>query len=211
MHLAGSSDSWSWSVDVEPPVDFCVWALRHDGLMISPFDRHPDGDGDLREKGLHAASWRAWLAAVLDHHARLKELTSTGDLSQIDRGQVSDIFDAFSAPAHLCPGSAELGARLDELWTDYEPIGDRWSRELSTGKARFLRRQTPAQQRWLWDALVPFHERLPTLRVYLIDYPAPVVMPIAPMTCVIVPGTSDRDGAAYARQVVAAAEALAAA
>jgi hypothetical protein len=198
-------------MDVELPVDFCVRALRHDGLLVSPFDQHSHGDGSLREKGLDAASWRAWFAAVLDHHSRLKELTSTGDFSQIDRQQVTEIFDAFSMPAGLCPGSAELRARIDALWTEYEPIGDRWSLGLTMDDDAFLRRQTPAQGRWLWQALVPFHERLPTLKVYLVDYPVPVVMTVPPLTCVIAPNTSAPDGAGYGRQVVAAAEGLTAA
>ncbi|MEK6721555.1 MAG: hypothetical protein AABZ33_12950 [Chloroflexota bacterium] len=115
VHLAGSSDHWYWSMDIELPVDFCVRALRHDGLRVSPFDQHPDGDGSLREKGLDAASWRAWFAAVLDHHSRLQGLTTTDDFSQIDRQQVSEVFDAFSTPAPRPPRAPaqERHARLD--------------------------------------------------------------------------------------------------
>jgi hypothetical protein len=58
VFLAGSSDPWTWSMDVERSVDFCVYALRRDGLRVTPFDRHPEGDGSLRTNGLDAESWR---------------------------------------------------------------------------------------------------------------------------------------------------------
>jgi len=55
---------------------------------------------------------------------------------------------------------------------------------------------------------VPFHGRLTTISVFLVDYPAPVVMAVPPVTCLIAPGTATGD---YARQVLTAAEQLAAA
>ena len=50
MFLDESTDRWFWSEDVNVAVDFCVPALRHDGLRVPPFDRHPDGDGTLRSR-----------------------------------------------------------------------------------------------------------------------------------------------------------------
>lgn len=60
----------------------------------------------------------------------------------------------------------------------------------------------------IWKGLLPYHERLTTLEVYLVDYPAPAVLTIPPLTCVIAPATGERDG--FAVQVVSAAETLAA-
>ena len=134
MFLAGSSDRWTWSMDVERSVDFCVYALRRDGLRVAPFDQHPDGDGSLRVSGLDAESWRTWLARVLDAHRRLKALSSADDLSQVARQQIKEAFDAFSAPASLCPGSTELWARLEALWAEYEPTGWRWEEALTGGR-----------------------------------------------------------------------------
>jgi hypothetical protein len=207
VHLAGSSDRWYWSMYLELPVDFCVRALRHDGLHVTPFDQHPDGVGSLREKGLGAASWLTWVTAVLDHHSRLQGLTNSEDFSQIDGQQLSDVFDAFSRPAGLCPGSAELRARLDALWAAYERTGQHWSRRLSRRHDALLQQQTPAEGRRLWDALVPYHQRLPTLKVYVVDYPAPAVLTFPPVTCVIAPETAESEGA-YERQVLAAAKRL---
>ena len=70
--------------------------------------------------------------------------------------------------------------------------------------SRFLTR--PVRQ--IWNGLLPYHERLATLEVYLVDYPAAAVLPVPPLTSVIAPATGDRDG--FARQVVSAAEMLAA-
>lgn len=208
MFLAGSSDRWTWSMDVERSVDFCVYALRRDGLRVAPFDQHPEGDGSLRANGLDAESWQAWLTSVLDAHGRLKAISSAGDLSQVERQQIKEAFDAFSAPAGLCPGSSELRAQLEALWVEYEPTGLRWEDSLTGGPtgrvSRFLTR--PARQ--IWKGLLPYHERLATLQVYLVDYPAPAVLTVPPLTCVIAPATADRDG--FAGQVVSAAEMLAA-
>ena len=64
------------------------------------------------------------------------------------------------------------------------------------------------QQRALWNALVPFHHRLPTLVVFLVDYVEPVTMALPPTTCLIAPEDDPKE---FGRQVVAAATALASA
>lgn len=66
----------------------------------------------------------------------------------------------------------------------------------------------PRHERWLWRALMPFHERLPTLSIFLIDYPVPVVMTVPSVSCVIARDRSDPDGSTYAQQVLAAAKQL---
>ena len=71
MILGESTDRWFWSEDVDVAVDFCVRALRHDGLRVPPFDRHPDGDGSRRALGLDPGGWRRWLDAVLVARDRL--------------------------------------------------------------------------------------------------------------------------------------------
>jgi hypothetical protein len=208
MFLAGSSDRWTWSMDVERSVDFCIYALRRDGLRVAPFDPHPEGDGALRAAGFDAGSWQTWLTSVLDAHGRLKALSSADDLSQVDRQQIIAAFDTFSAPAGLCPGSSELRARLEALWVEYEPAGQRWEQAFTVGESGLLGRQMADGGARIWKGLLPYHERLATLQVYLVDYPAPAVLTVPPLTCVIAPATGDRDG--FAGQVVSAAEMLAA-
>lgn len=208
MFLAGSSDRWTWSIDVERSVDFCVYALRRDGLRVAPFDQHPDGDGSFRAAGLDAESWPAWLASVLDAHKRLNALSSADNRSQVDRQQIVEAFHSFSAPARLCWGSSELRARLEALWVEYEPVGRRWEESTSVGKGGRVGRHLADGGARIWKGMLPYHERLATLRVYLVDYPAPAVLTLPPLTCVIAPASADRDG--FAGQVISAAGTLAA-
>jgi hypothetical protein len=207
MFLAGSSDRWTWSMDVERSIDFCIHALRRDGLHVAPFDQHPEGDGSLRRNGLEAESWRTWLTTVLDAHGRLKALSRADDPSQVDHRAVFELAESIFSPAALCPGSSELRARLEALWVEYEPAGQRWEQAFSIGESSLLGRQVADGGARIWKGLLPYHERLTTLQVYLVDYPAPAVLTVPPLTCVIAPATGDRDG--FAGQVISAAEMLA--
>lgn len=207
MFRADSADRWQWSEDVSLPLDFCVRALRRDGLPVAPFDRHPDGDHSLRERGLTADAWRGWLEAVLAAGARLG--AHVGDPRWLeDRALLAQLGESAMTPARLCPGTAELRARLEELWAGYQPEGERWKREMTTGKRHDW--FPPRHERWLWRALVPLRPRLETLSVFLVDYPVPAVMTFPPTACVIAQDPSNRDGSSYAAMVLRAAEELAA-
>ena len=78
---------------------------------------------------------------------------------------------------------------------------------MSSGPRGVRNRLKPHEQRRLWKALLPVHDRLPTISVFLVDYPVPVVMALPPTTCLIAP---DDASAAYVGQVVDAAGQLAA-
>jgi hypothetical protein len=93
--------------------------------------------------------------------------------------------------------------RLDVLWDAYAPIGEAWQGRMSDVGRRL---GSGRQQRALWQALTPFHERLPALSVFLVDYPVPVVMPLPPTACLIAPA---KVAGEYGRQLVAAARQLA--
>jgi hypothetical protein len=203
--LTRPSEGWHWSVDAFPPVWFCVRSLVLDGLAVPPFDRHTGGDGSLRRLGLGAETWRAWLGAVLRQHMTMSELAGAsaiaaapGPLPERALGAI----DVLREPGSFCPGGEALRARLNERFADDAPAGEAWKWRMSDvpavhGSAR--------QQRALWKALTPFHGRLETLSVLLVDYAEPVMMPVPPTSCLIAP---DMDPAAFARQVVAAANAL---
>ncbi len=207
LFRAGASDEWFWAEDASPPISFCVHALVQDGLRVPPFDRHPEGDGALRARGLDAETWNAWLSAVVAAQSRLSKRVREPDWLA-DRAGLAALVEAASAPAALCPGTPELRVRLGEQWVDYQPRGERWKRDLTSGPRGVRNRLAPGEQRWLWKALVPFHDRLPTISVFLVDYPVPVVMAMPPTTCLITPASASAD---YARQVLAGAEQLAAA
>lgn len=125
-----------------------------------------------------------------------------------DRAALATLAAAASAPVTLCPGTPELRARLEELWVNYQPKGERWKWDMTSGPRGVRNRLAPHEQRWLWKALVPFHDRLPTISVFLVDYSTPIVMAVPPTTCLIAPSSASAE---YVRQVLAAAEQLAAA
>jgi hypothetical protein len=207
MIIAGSSDRWSWSEDINPAIAFCVQVLRHDGLQVPPFDRHPNGDGTLRALGLRPPSWREWLDALVEQLANLDEQVRSLDW-RAHRRAIANIGRPLARPGIFCPGGRELRARLDELWVDYEPVADAWKRAMTDRPRHAL--LSPAEERRLWRGLEPFHARLPTLRVYIVDYPVPVVMAVPPTTCLVARDAADKDGSSYARAVLAAAGELAA-
>jgi hypothetical protein len=64
-------------------LDFCVWALERDGLQVRPFDRHREGTGALRDVGLDATGWAAWVEAVT-------EATVRRAASQLERSRLLD-------------------------------------------------------------------------------------------------------------------------
>ena len=205
MFLAGSSVHWYWAEDAFPPVAFCVRALVVDGLSVPPFDRHAEGDGRLRQLGLDADLWRDWVAAIVRQHATIGELArtfGTPDARGPLQEQARAAAEVLRLPGSFCPGPIELRARLDDLFTDYAPAGEDWKWRMSDlprlhGSGR--------QQRALWRALTPFHDRLAPLSVFLVDYAEPVIMPLPPATCLIAPAAGPE---AYGRQVVEAATRL---
>jgi hypothetical protein len=207
LYLAGSSDHWYWGEDAFPPIAFCVRVLVLDGLSVPPFDRHADGDGRLRRFGLDAAMWREWVASVVRQHATIGEHARTfgtpfagGPLREEARAAA----EVLRLPGSFCPGSSELRAQLNDLFTGYAPAGEDWKRRMSD----VLRLHgSPRQQHALWTALRPFHDRLAPLSVFLVEYAEPVVMPLPPATCLIAPA-ADPEG--YGRQLVEAVARLAA-
>lgn len=200
--LLGSSDQWHWSSDTFPPVAFCVRALVLDGLRVPPFNRHPDGDGRLRDLGLDAETWGEWLGAVLGQHATIDELARTPG-TPASRGPMLAAAEVLRTPGSFCPGPVELQRRLDELFVDYGPSGEAWKRRMSDSPRLH---GSGRQQRALWNGLVPFHDRLATLMVFIVEYVEPVMMPLPPNTCLIAPGADPEE---FGRQVLAAASALA--
>jgi hypothetical protein len=210
MFRADTGDRWHWSADVFPPLDFCVRALRRDGLPVPPLDQHPEGDSGLRERGLDADTWRAWVGAVIAARARVEDLAATSlarGRPSAHRPVLAEVGEVLRRPAVVCPGSPDLRARLDEWWADYQPKGTRWKRAMTLEQHRD--RIPPDAQRWLWQALLPLHDRLETVSVFLVDYVQPVMMTVPPLACLIATDPADRDGWGYARMVLHAAERLA--
>ena len=208
MFRQRSADTWFFSEDVYPPVDFSVRVLRHDGLRVAPFDAHPDGEGGLRDLGLTAEIWQLWLGALIAGHARIPTLSERllGRRDPWnDPAARAELLTIVSRPSSFCPGPDGLRGRLDELWLAHERAAEEWktATEAAVG-GRY------GNGRELWKALRRYHDRLPPLTLLPVDYPAPVVMAVPPATCLIGLDTPDMSAATFRALVLSGAEALAA-
>ncbi|HEX5505774.1 MAG TPA: hypothetical protein VFW96_24365 [Thermomicrobiales bacterium] len=206
MFLRGSGDRWHWSVDPAFNVNFCVWALRVDGLRVPPFDRHPDGDGALRALGLTPAGWRAWLDRVLERDLRHHEAIQHGAWPP-PRDLAVSVFEPFTAWA----GEPAVGAWLAEAWPRYYREADAWRRRVTgfDDPATNPAHLRPAEGRRLWRELKPWRKNLPPLRFYLVDYPEVVLLVLPPATALLGTGDGRLDQAGYAAAVLRTARALA--
>ncbi len=54
-------------------VCFPVWCLVADGLRVSPFELHAEGNGRLRELGLDASLWQGWIVTIVRRWAALDD------------------------------------------------------------------------------------------------------------------------------------------
>lgn len=196
-----SAEAWHWTEDVFAPANFCVLALLRDGLRVSPFDQHPDGDAALRTLGLDADGWLQWLRAVVDAHADLG-----AQVLDVDP-HPKEVPTVITRPSDLCPGDPALRRLLNDMWIGRQAGLEVWKRSMSGDPAVRERRGTSSQQRGRWASVAAFGDRLPPLSVLLVSYPVPVVMTLPPKTCVISPAP-DADG--YSAQLVAAASTLSA-
>ena len=63
--LMSNKLKWALHLGFSSTVDFCVWVLERDGLQVHPFDRHPDGNRELREIGMTVELWQSWLKKIV--------------------------------------------------------------------------------------------------------------------------------------------------
>ncbi len=181
----GLTDPWSWRSGSNMMIDFCVWALETDGLQVSPFNRHPDGSGELRECGLTRQAWWTWFADVVALQADL----GASARAAVAPGYVPPAFD----PPAVWAGTPTVGERLRELWKIYGTLSEQrraWERNTDA-----LIRSVSFRR--LWDDLRPYHTRLVTLHVHLVAYPSPVECPVPPDALVLGINGTLPDGAAF--------------
>jgi len=203
MFRAGTSDPWFWSADLNEALNFCVWALLVDGLHALPFDRHPAGDGRLRAVGLDPTGWRAWLEAVLDAQAQVAIATTLPPAPDL-------LHRAADAPDRWV-GAPAVGDALRALWAPYQVHWNAWHGRVARDRGNPLPPTLGGHDgRALWRALAPYRGRLPTLRVYLTEYPWPVAALVSPVAVVIGTDRGTLTTTEYAATVARAAAALAA-
>lgn len=219
-------DPWFLRYDFNMPIDFCIWTLETDGLRVSPFDQHHEGDGSLRAAGLDAQGWRAWLTEVVQlqyqvEHAFQQQLRVWHAEVRRHYQQSSQVHQSFTPP-HLPPpnispmqiaeahnppaawtGNAEGGKRLEELWEHYKPISNerkawRWG---NAGGDQATKR--------LWDDLQPYHTQLETLLIHFVAYPLEVDSLVPPVSVIMTIVNGYLDGETLRTRILSAAEKLA--
>jgi hypothetical protein len=205
MLLKWLRDPWHLSMDTGGQIGFCLWALQRDGLKVAPYDRHPDGDRSLRTIGMTEASWRDWHHRVLVLTDTATNLIRSGDRSPATRESLLTAV----LPYRSWPGDPAVAARLAELHPHYERVRDDWKRQVNmhTGALR----QTPRQYRWWWRQLSAAHGTLPPASVYLLDYPATLIVPYPPKTLILATPLAAIDWPTYARSTLEGIRQLAAA
>jgi hypothetical protein len=222
MRSLFSTDPWLWSYGFESTIDFCVWALETDGLRVPPFDQHPDGNGELRLRGLTAAAREAWFREVVrmvgDDEARRIFWTMVREKMRRRGGPVHLPSPPFMDPMAAWHGPAEVGALLAE-WHRLPPemamlARERWSGYPRVGNQRHEVEHGTIEMRHdvtrqLWRELKPYHRCMPRLRVHVVAYPTRVQY-VAPPDAVVL-GLSEpfTDPMAFRQAVLGAAEAVA--
>jgi hypothetical protein len=201
MQAVSAPNAWRWSEDAFAPASFCVLTLIRDGLRVAPFDQHPDGDGALRALGLDDDAWHGWVRAVIAAHTELGAL-----FAEPSSARPKEVPTVVRRPAELCPGDERLRSALHAMWVSDQANLDAWKRSVTGGPVAKRRRGSPRDGREQWKSLAAFHDRLPTLSVLLVSYPAPTVMAVPPATLLVAPAADVTD---YTDQLVAGAAVLA--
>lgn len=151
---------WSFVLGARMDIDFAVWTLVQDGLRVPPFDCHPEGNGELRMRGLDMNEWMAWVAALISS-------SPWGD-----RGN----------PAGAWPGSYAAQEQLRRLW----PVYRRVSRDRSRVEAVI---SSPSYQKMvshLWRDLKPYHRGIPApLVIDFVTYSVTTEFLLPPATLIL--------------------------
>ena len=137
MYGVGDPDPWSWGVTEGGGVDFVVWTLLDDGLRVTPFDRHPEGNGRLRAAGLDATSWRAWLHELVTRHAHVQASIREAHRAAIrGLGRAADpIFDRDAARRRLKRLVSDRNTLMTQTQLPSTRPIDPWSAHARTRRA----------------------------------------------------------------------------
>lgn len=196
MFSKRTGNQWYFGYGFNMMVDFCIWTLESDGLHVPPFDRHSDGDGALRQQGLNAESWRAWLEEIVNLYNPRAARAQSSDGEQSSRVYL---------PPAIWTGEPAVGDQLTMLWQRYLSVSN--LREDRMKGAERLERSKAVMN--LWHDLKLYHKRLATLYVYFVDYPWPVKDIIPPVSVIQGIGSELPDVATFRTSVLHAAQKLA--
>ncbi len=216
MLRVGMDTSWSYGCETSMAVDFCLWALEMDGLRVAPFDQHADGDAALRHAGLTAQAWQAWFEAVVAFQGSASRLERVDPPLGSGAGDPAgatppvawpDALVCISKSAELWAGAPAVGALLAQWWERYVALANGRRARASAFLGAFAHREG---RRALWQDLAPYRARLPSLKAYLVAYPARVLHPIPPASFVVALGAEEPSFEEFHASILRAAEVLAA-
>jgi hypothetical protein len=224
-----TTDPWILRCDFRAAVDFCVWVLEMDGLRVTPFDQHEEGDGSLRSVGLTADEWRQWYMEVIhiqyqmDRASQQQFSTWSGEMRRRRHEQqaqrISQPFDLplpppldlpperlskSSHPFEIWNGKTAVGKRLEELWRDYSSRSNKrkyW--QWSDVRTKQLTNQ-------LWHELQPYSTKLETLLLRFVRYPYQVEDLVPPVAIVMAIDEEHLEAEDFRRRVLHAVEGLSA-
>jgi hypothetical protein len=142
-----------------------------------------------------------------------QQAEALGEQFKAAQGSRPDLFfpklgDAQNPPG-AWKGSAVVGQRLGELWEEYKPLSNKrkeWQRALvrqwSTGRG-------DGTVKRVWDDLEPYHTRLETLAIHLVEYPGEVYYLVPPVSVIMTVVNGHLDGETFRTNAFRAAEELA--
>lgn len=109
--------------------------------------------------------------------------------TQAQQAQPDLFFPKRIIPLEVREGSPEIGKRLRELWEYYEPGAKQqfaWEKDFQTNHSGKTN---------LWQALEPYHTRLDSLMIHLVEYSQETVYLISPRSIImtIVKGYLDEE------------------
>jgi len=211
MHLLGSRNTFSYSNGFNMMVDFCIWVLEVDGLQVTPFDQHPEGDGSLRAVGLDAGGWQSWLIRVVNLQYEQRQTNMKLVLEDPLNMQKRDFRSFFIPEVHNPPmawkGDATIGSRLVELWEQYKPVSNE-RRKWETKQLRTIRKEDRKGSKRLYDELQPYHSLLPMLEILFVSYAQPINYLIFPVSVIMTATEGQPDVAEFRERVLDAAAGL---
>ncbi len=211
MHLLGSRNTFTYSDSYNMMVDFCIWVLGVDGLQVTPFDQHPNGDGSLRAIGLNAVSWQSWLIRVVNlqyeqQQANMKRVTEDPfNTQKIDPR--SFFIPEVHNPPMAWKGGAAIGGRLVELWKQFGPVANergKWDAK----RSRAVRKEERKGGKRLYDELQPYYSLIPMLNMHFVSYAQPINYLISPVSVIMTSTEYQPDAAEFRERVLDAAAGL---
>lgn len=193
------TDDWHYGISFEYGIDFAVWMLEHDGLLVPPFDKHapqPDAgileplSGDpqappanwhfpqanaLQPLGLDQENWRIWFYRLVEDvmEEKIRLLT---DPRPVQRKSLTD-------PAALNPGSETLQSLLRERYDYYRKsvVNQRRANERSLADLHIHGKNG----REKWRLMSEARGHLPPVHYFLTGYPFAVIDAVEPSSVVL--------------------------